>query len=183
MRAAPTIPHCPKLQQIDNIPPAPRFPRPALKSFPCNQFVKFFCASAQRLPPDLSWLPIAFPVDAEKHKMCNRSAVMRLLGGTILLAVGLCGQMPADDGAQLKVPPGFVVTQYADDRLAHDVFSLTFDPFGRVVVSGPGYVRILIDSNNDGVADSYKQFADGPASGAQGLCFRGRDLICTGDAG
>lgn len=108
---------------------------------------------------------------------------MRLLGGTILLAVGLCGQMLADDGAQLKVPPGFVVTQYADDRLAHDVFSLTFDPFGRVVVSGPGYVRILIDSNNDGVADSYKQFADGPASGAQGLCFRGRDLICTGDAG
>jgi putative membrane-bound dehydrogenase-like protein len=101
----------------------------------------------------------------------------------VLLAVGLCGRALSDDAANLQVPPGFVVTQYADDQLAHDIFSLTFDPFGRVVVSGPGYVRILIDSNHDGIADSYKQFADGPASGAQGMCFRGRDLICTGDAG
>jgi putative membrane-bound dehydrogenase-like protein len=115
--------------------------------------------------------------------MCNRRSIPRLLLGTILLAVGLCDRVLSDDSANLQVPKGFVVTQYADDQLAHDIFSLTFDAFGRVVVSGPGYVRILIDANHDGVAESYKQFADGPASGAQGMCFRGRDLICTGDAG
>jgi putative membrane-bound dehydrogenase-like protein len=115
--------------------------------------------------------------------MCNRHSVTRLLFGTILSTVGLCGRALADDAVNLQVPPGFVVTQYADDQLAHDIFSLTFDSSGRVVVSGPGYVRILIDSNHDGVADSFKQFADGPASGAQGMCFRGRDLICTGDGG
>ncbi len=60
---------------------------------------------------------------------------------------------------------------------------MTIDAFGRVVVSGPGYVRILIDANHDGVAESYKQFADGPATGAQGMFFLGRDLFCTGDAG
>ena len=115
--------------------------------------------------------------------MCNRRSATRLLLATILLTAGLCGRVQCDDATNLQVPPGFVVKQYADDTLAHDIFSLTIDPFGRVVVSGPGYVRILIDSKHDGVADSYKQFADGPASGAQGMCFRGRDLICTGDAG
>jgi putative membrane-bound dehydrogenase-like protein len=115
--------------------------------------------------------------------MCHRRSLKRLLLGAILSTAGLCGRALSDDAANLQVPPGFIVTQYADDRLAHDIFSLTIDSFGRVVVSGPGYVRILIDSNDDGVADSYKQFADGPASGAQGMCFRGRDLICTGDGG
>lgn len=83
----------------------------------------------------------------------------------------------------LKVPAGFRATLFADDHLAHDIYSMTVDSLGRVVVSGPGYVRILIDSDLDGVADSFKQYADGPASGAQGMYFLGRDLLCTGDAG
>ncbi len=90
---------------------------------------------------------------------------------------------PADSFAGLKVPEGFRATLYADDDLAHDIYSMTVDSLGRVVVSGPGYVRILIDEDQDGVADSFKQFADGPASGAQGMYFLGRDLLCTGDAG
>ena len=91
--------------------------------------------------------------------------------------------LTAADADQLQVPAGFVVTQYADDRLAHDVFSMTIDSLGRIVVSGPGYVRILIDDNHDGVAESAMQFADGPATGAQGMFFVGRDLYCTGDGG
>ena len=50
----------------------------------------------------------------------------------------------------LTVPEGFEVSLFADDDLAHDIYSLTIDSFGRVVVSGPGYVRILIDANGDG---------------------------------
>ena len=87
----------------------------------------------------------------------------------------------ADDG--VKVPDGFTVTEFADDKLAHDIFSMTIDSLGRVVVSGPGYVKILVDTDGDGKADQAKQFAEGPASGAQGMCFLGRDLLCTGDAG
>ena len=83
----------------------------------------------------------------------------------------------------VKVPEGFSVQLYADDELAHDVFSMTFDSAGRVVVSGPGYVRILIDDNGDGKADRFKQFADGPAGGAQGMYFHGADLFCSGDGG
>ena len=60
---------------------------------------------------------------------------------------------------------------------------MTIDSSGRVVVSGRGYVHILIDRDADGIADTFRQFADGPKTGAQGMCFFGRDLICTGDAG
>lgn len=114
----------------------------------------------------------------------RRTGFVKLLFRAATVFVLICvNRLPADDADQLQAPRGFVVTQYADDRLAHDIFSMTIDAFGRVVVSGPGYVRILIDANHDGVAESYKQFADGPATGAQGMFFLGRDLFCTGDAG
>ena len=83
----------------------------------------------------------------------------------------------------LQVPPGFEATRYATDELAHDIFAMTIDSLGRVVVSGPGYVKILIDSDGDGKADQAKKFADGPQTGSQGLYFVGRDLLCTGDDG
>ena len=59
--------------------------------------------------------------------MCNRRSVTRLLLGTVLLAAGYSDRAICDDAVNLQAPPGFAVTQYADDQLAHDVFSLTFD--------------------------------------------------------
>src|SRR5262245_48293419 len=88
----------------------------------------------------------------------------------------------ADEPLGVRVPEGFEVTLFADDDLAHDIFSLTIDSLGRPVVSGPGYVRILLDRDGDGRADAYQQYADGPKTGSQGMHFDGRDLICTGDA-
>ncbi len=52
-----------------------------------------------------------------------------------------------------------------------------------MVVSGPGFVKRLLDTNGDGVADEAQLFADGPKDGAQGLCFFGDDLMCVGDGG
>lgn len=83
----------------------------------------------------------------------------------------------------LRVPEGFRVELFADDDLAHDIYCMTFDSQGRVVVSGAGYVRILLDTNGDGRADTARQFADGPATGAQGMFFDGTDLLCVGDGG
>ncbi len=87
----------------------------------------------------------------------------------------------ADTG--LTVSQGFEVTRFATDELAHDIFSMTIDARGRVVVSGPGYVRTLIDDDHDGRADRAVQFSDLPKSGAQGLLFLGNDLLYTGDGG
>ena len=111
--------------------------------------------------------------------MIPRTAGM--LTAFVMLAAMAQAEEPKPIG--LKAPPGFEVTLFADDDLAHDIFSMTIDSLGRVVVSGPGYVRILIDENGDGRADSFITYADGPATGAQGMYFLGRDLLCTGDAG
>ena len=70
------------------------------------------------------------------------------------LCLLLCGYgVPADE-LGLRVPVGFKVALYADDELAHDIYCMTIDSLGRVVVSGAGYVRILIDSDEDGRADT-----------------------------
>ena len=47
----------------------------------------------------------------------------------------------------LRVPPGFEVTEFADSTLANNIYCMTLDPKGRVVVSGPGYVRLLVDEH------------------------------------
>ena len=100
-------------------------------------------------------------------------------------SLGQAGKAGETSSAELgvQVADGFEVSLFAGDELAHDIFSMTVDAFGRVVVSGPGYVKILIDEDNDGRADSATTYVDGPATGAQGMYFAGRDLICAGDAG
>lgn len=83
----------------------------------------------------------------------------------------------------LKVPDGFEVKEFATDEQAHDIYSLTIDPMGRVAVSGAGYVKILEDKDQDGRAETVIPFANGPKSGAQGMFFHGRSLLAMGDGG
>jgi putative membrane-bound dehydrogenase-like protein len=104
---------------------------------------------------------------------------------TLILAMLLaprwawCVQSPDD----LSLPSGFRCELYADDELAHDIHCLTLDSQGRVVVSSVGYVRVLLDTDHDNVADRVQEFTAGPETGAQGMYFDGPDLICTGDGG
>jgi putative membrane-bound dehydrogenase-like protein len=135
-----------------------------------------------------SWLVV------RKQSWCRCLVVMAVtLTATI---EAFCGIVQADEPTEpgvvsvastsidgIKVPDGFHVELYADDDLAHDIHSMTIDSKGRVVVSGPGYIRILVDSDNDGRADTFKQFADKPDTGSQGMFFLGSSLLCSGDAG
>lgn len=105
--------------------------------------------------------------------------------GKLFLTIAIAfaaGQAQADD-IGVQVPEGFEVTEYASDELAHNIYSLTIDSKGRVVVAGSGYVKILIDQDGDGKAESAKVFSELPKNGAQGMYFNGRSLICIGDAG
>ena len=90
---------------------------------------------------------------------------------------------PADDRLGLRVPPGFAVIEVADSALANDIYRMTLDPRGRVVVAGRGYIRTLIDDDGDGRADRSVEFADGPRDGAMGLLWEGDTLYVTGDGG
>ncbi len=111
----------------------------------------------------------------------DRSA--RALCIVVWIASALHAQEGTSKPPAIAVPDGFHVEHYADDDLAHDIHCLTIDSQGRIVVAGPGYVRILIDADNDGVADSFKTFSDAPKTGAQGMYFIGPHLLCSGDEG
>jgi putative membrane-bound dehydrogenase-like protein len=106
-------------------------------------------------------------------------AVLAVGASMLLCGRGLAEQTAADLG--IAAPPGFEVTLYADDDLAHDIFSMTIDSRGRVVVAGQNYVKILHDTDGDDRADQATLFSPVPASGAHGMAFDGNDLICTGD--
>jgi putative membrane-bound dehydrogenase-like protein len=117
----------------------------------------------------------------------NAISLMRFL--LIFVCAGAVGSLDGGtEGAPgvqagFRVPPGFEVTEFADSRLANDIFSIAIGPRGRVVVSGPGYIRILVDDDGDGKADRAIDFADGPKEGAQGLLWEGSSLYFTGDGG
>ncbi len=83
----------------------------------------------------------------------------------------------------IRAPENFVVTQFAGDELAHDIYSMTFDRLGRVVVAGARYIKTLHDDDGDGRADRATLFADKPVSGAHGLLCIGENLYATGDNG
>jgi putative membrane-bound dehydrogenase-like protein len=110
-----------------------------------------------------------------------------LLSSNVLTTPALADDAPStvaaapEPSADFDLPSGFGISLYAGDELAHDIFALTLDSAGRVVVSGPGYIKTLIDDNGDGHADRAELFSSRPASGAQGLCFDGGDLLFTGD--
>ena len=89
--------------------------------------------------------------------------------------------LPAAPG--LRAPPGFVVTEYADNTLANDILSMTIDPRGRIVVAGKGYIRILVDDDHDGRANRAVQFSDSPREGAQGMLWEGDSLFVSGEGG
>lgn len=102
-----------------------------------------------------------------------------LLGCCLLLIVDeTSAQIPV-----LDVPPGFRATLFAGDEQASNIQFLTTNAAGEIVVSGPGYIRVLVDSNGDGQADLVHPYADSPASGAQGLFVEGPHTYCIGDAG
>jgi len=100
-----------------------------------------------------------------------------------LISLLLAGTVCAAEPPPVRVPDGFRVTEFVTDQQAHDIFCITFDAQGRLAISGPGYVRRVTDEDGDGVGEAVQQFADGPATGAQGMYFHGRNLLCVGDGG
>jgi glucose/arabinose dehydrogenase len=85
--------------------------------------------------------------------------------------------------ADFEVPDGFVVQQVADDSLVHDAFCMSLDSRGRPLVSGPGYVRTLLDEDRDGRFEKGVDWAKLPQSGAQGLWSEDSTVYWVGDRG
>lgn len=89
----------------------------------------------------------------------------------ILLAVtGLHAENP------FRVPEGFEITQFAGDNLTHDTWAMTISEDGKVAVSGPGYIKVLLDTDKDGVADQ-AEVVFNRAHNPHGLLWSGNDLL------
>ena len=103
----------------------------------------------------------------------------------LLLCLALLAQ---DDRLQtveefgLRIAPGFKITLFADHTLANDIYAMTLDAKGRVVVTSAGWIKVLEDTNGDGKADVASTFA-ATRTGGMGMCFDGNDLLFSGDSG
>ena len=105
---------------------------------------------------------------------------------SMLLVVCLVGGssiVQADETPPFSVPDGFLVERVADDLMVHDCFCMTLDGLGRPVVSGPGYIRTLVDDNGDGKFDRSFLWSSHSKQGAQGLWSEGRKLYYVSEGG
>ena len=98
----------------------------------------------------------------------------------LLAAMPSAAPAPVTD---LKLPPGFTARLYADNAIAPDIYTMTIDDAGRVLVAGRGYVRVLVDDDGDGYADRADALIDGLKDGAMGLLAEGDSLYVVADGG
>jgi putative heme-binding domain-containing protein len=100
-----------------------------------------------------------------------------------LLLLAATAAAPPEPARDLKLPPGFSAKLYADNPLAPDIYTLALDDAGRVLVAGRGYVRVLVDDDNDGSADRAIDLIDGLKEGPMGLLAEGDSLFVVSDGG
>src|SRR5688500_17926614 len=98
----------------------------------------------------------------------------------LLLAITTAAPLPV---SELKLPAGFTARLYAGDALASDIYTMTIDDEGRVLVAGRDYIRVLIDADNDGYADRAVDLIDGLKDGTMGLLAEGDSLFIVSDGG
>ena len=101
----------------------------------------------------------------------------------LLLLAAIPAAAPGSPVTDLKLPPGFTAKLFADNPLAPDIYTMTIDDDGRVLVAGPGYVRVLVDDDGDGYADRAVDLIDGLKDGPMGLLVEGEWLYVVGDGG
>jgi len=82
----------------------------------------------------------------------------------------------------VSLAPGFRISVYAGPDLANDIYAMTLDAAGNVVVTSQGYIKKLYDTDGDGRADTETLFGT-TEKGGMGLCADGGDLYFCGDGG
>ncbi|MBX9656219.1 c-type cytochrome [bacterium] len=102
-----------------------------------------------------------------------------LVIGCVILITPLSSLQAA--APHVRLPDGFVISEVSGPNLANDIYAMTLDPKGRIIVSGRGYIRILHDDNQDGVSDRATDFEAGPKFGAMGLLWEDDTLYVTDD--
>ena len=82
----------------------------------------------------------------------------------------------------IKIAKGFNITLFADSNIAPDVYSMTLDPEGSVVISSRGYIKRLIDEDGDGIAEKDLLLRQS-SSGAMGMLYVDKRTLLTSEGG
>ena len=106
---------------------------------------------------------------------------IRLLIALAFISQSSAELVPVKD-LGLKIAPGFEITHYADSVIAPDVYSMTLDPSGSVVISSRGYIKRLTDKDGDGAADT-ETILIKSSSGAMGMLFLDERTLLTTEGG
>ncbi|RZO18926.1 MAG: c-type cytochrome [Verrucomicrobiaceae bacterium] len=106
---------------------------------------------------------------------------IRLLIAFAYISQAYAELVPVND-LGLKIAQGFEITHYADSVIAPDVYSMTLDPSGSVVISSRGYIKRLTDEDGDGVADTESILIKSSA-GAMGMLFLDERTLLTTEGG
>lgn len=129
------------------------------------------------------WKKCHWAVSPTSNSVRWLSKPVGLLITSLLIVQAGLAQNDAQNDLPFAVPDGFVVSRVADDALAHDCFCMTLDGQGRPVISGPGYLRTLVDDNSDGTFDRAIEWTKSIKAGAQGLWFEKNTLYHVSDGG
>ena len=97
-----------------------------------------------------------------------------------VIAAAFCASAAGAEEVPVELPAGFSIKKVAGNELVPDASAMTVGPEGNPVVSGPGYVRKLIDNNGDGLFEAYETLA-APQGIAQGIWYDGQSLWLTVD--
>lgn len=104
----------------------------------------------------------------------------------ILLVLSLCccsldGSVFGSEAFEMA--PGLKIRLIADDDVVPDCTCLSVDQAGRLIASGPGYLKMLQDKDGDQVIDDVITLTRAPSRGAHGICVDGTSIYYVGDQG
>ena len=99
-----------------------------------------------------------------------------------VLAIVVCA-FPRPLVAEIQMAPGLRIQRLAGHDMVPDCTNLAIDGQGRVIVSGPGYIRMLTLDDNRGSVIAVDSLIDRPSHGAHGLCIENEMLYFVGDDG
>jgi len=102
----------------------------------------------------------------------------------LLTALITSGQAPIPEPINfLKVDAGFKIQRFTNDAQTPDVYCISFGPKGQLLVSGKNYLRIVQDSNQDGVPDHFEDIPIRWSDAPTGHCWDENKIWFTGNQG
>ncbi|MCX8156457.1 MAG: hypothetical protein N3J91_08435 [Verrucomicrobiae bacterium] len=121
------------------------------------------------------------------HTLIRKLPATTAWAGLVAGLTGLLAAQPAAPPPLLSVPDmglrvaaGFRAQWLAEPRLTPNPAALAVDAWGRILVGGTGYIRVLQDADTNGVAESITLFTLAPGS-VTALAVEGSGLLAIVD--